>query len=127
MGAKGLNELEQKFYDAYIYDNSDEFIKPQAVIGIYVVDFLISPPGIVVEIDGYEYHKTKEQRERDYNRERYFLKNGYIHVRFTGTEVFLDVDRCVHELGEIDEAITNQRIADYELGKKEALEWVSKG
>lgn len=95
-----MNEIEQMFYDALIDFGIDErLIKPQFVIGIYKVDFQMGE--YVIEIDGYEFHKTKEQRERDYNRERYLQAKGYIPIRFTATEVYLDVKRCVDELNKI--------------------------
>jgi len=99
-----MNELEQMFYDAFLFnaDSPDNEaccqhnISPQVVIGIYKVDFVVDER-FVIEIDGYDFHKTKEQRESDYKRERYLLRNGYITVRFTGTEVFLDAYQCATE------------------------------
>lgn len=111
-----MNKIEQKFYDAFIdcfgLNNtvSDSFMKEkfglecQKTIGIYVVDFYIKMPdphsslSFAVEIDGHEYHKTKEQREKDYKRERYLQRKGIIPIRFTGTEVFLDAPNCIREL-----------------------------
>lgn len=99
-----MNEIEQKFYDAYEATEHLCDIEPQAVIGIYRVDFLVG--GLyAVEIDGHEFHKTKEQREADYKRERYFIRRGYVPIRFTGTEVFLEADKCVHEIDDIVETL----------------------
>ena len=52
---------------------------------------------LIVEIDGHESHKTKEQRYADYKRERFFLHRGYHVMRFTGSEVFVDPLKCVME------------------------------
>jgi very-short-patch-repair endonuclease len=99
-----MNEIEQMFYDAFI----DEYVNPenklccsqeieaQVVIGLYKVDFIINGK-YVIEIDGHDYHKTKEQREYDYTRDRYLIKRGYVVIRFTGTEVFLQPDKCAVE------------------------------
>jgi len=67
-----MNEIEQRFYDAYkeITETSDypedliDYIKNdlevQIPIGIYKPDFVLDD--FIIEIDGHEYHKTKEQR-----------------------------------------------------------------
>lgn len=74
----------------------DKHLEHSVVIGPYKVDFLYGD--CVVELDGHEYHKTKEQRDYDYKRERYLQKSGYIVIRFTGTEVFLDARKCVMDM-----------------------------
>ena len=95
-----MNELERKFLNAlcenYTIDLRQEkqdttedgctcdfeLFKAQKRIDIYVVDFYIKDfngDEYVIEIDGQESHKTKEQRFHDYNRERYLQKKG-IHV-----------------------------------------------
>ena len=109
-----MNEIESMFFEAFNgvlercksdsgYANDFPFIlfwlKPQVVVGIYKVDFIFND--CVIEIDGHEFHKTKEQREYDYVRERYLMKKGYKIIRFMGTEVFLDPHKCVMEMIEI--------------------------
>lgn len=124
-----MNEIESKFHEEYNQvvkrykedqDYADTFpcylyfLKPQVVIGIYKVDFLYNDD-CVIEIDGHENHKTKEQREYDYTRERYLMKKGYKVIRFMGTEVFLDPLKCVMEMIEIGGSF--QRIHDEVLEK----------
>lgn len=72
-------------------------LKAQYNIGKYWVDFFIPKKGIVIELDGHPYHKTKEQRTYDANRERYLEKQGYQVIRFTGTEIFNDVKSAVKD------------------------------
>src|SRR5665648_1099126 len=103
-----MNEIEKMFYKAYENAQTEENelmfeLEPQKVIGIYKVDFLYG--NCAVEIDGYEFHKTKEQREKDYKRERYLQRNEFIPVRFTGTEIYLNSEECFKELNEIAENI----------------------
>ena len=128
-----MNNIEQLFYDEItvgfgITELDMTFsIEPQAVVGIYKVDFLISPNNnkdfsFAVEIDGHEYHKTKEQREHDYNRERYLLAKGIIPIRFTGTEVFLDPEQAAIDAAKIISK-THKKILDmvdhiYRVGVK---------
>lgn len=99
-----MNEIEQTFYNAFV----DELVNPehklqysqeiheQAVIGIYVVDFIVNDK-YIIEIDGHEHHKTKAQRYNDYQRERCLISMGYIVIRFTGSEVFVDPHGCAIE------------------------------
>lgn len=72
----------------------------------YIPDFMItingSYGGYVVEIDGHEWHeRTKEQARADKEKERMYLKNSFIPVRFTGSEVYHNAKMCVNELFEI--------------------------
>jgi hypothetical protein len=52
----------------------------------------------VVELDGHEWHKSKEQRGADAERERWFEERGIRVHRFTGTQVHADAEGCVSEL-----------------------------
>ncbi|MGQ4876888.1 MAG: DUF559 domain-containing protein, partial [Promethearchaeia archaeon] len=76
-------------------------IEPQVQIGHYRVDFAVMDKKVVVELDGHNYHKTKEQRTYDAERQRYLQKNGFTVVRFTGSEINKDVNGCVSELLDI--------------------------
>lgn len=113
-----MNSIEQMFYDAWDREPNEESenLKPQSVVGIYRVDFLIGK--IAIEIDGHDFHKTKEQREHDYNKDRYLIRNGYTPVRFTGTEVFLDSAKCVEEARAIRLAIDETNIDNWTAGEK---------
>jgi very-short-patch-repair endonuclease len=74
-----------------------ETITYQFPIGIYIVDFLItSTEGLefVIEIDGHESHKTKEQRFKDYQRERFLQENGKIVFRFMASEIYVNARTC---------------------------------
>lgn len=90
-------------------------IEPQAVIGQYRVDFLLTysacivdepqrkssrwqSQSIVIECDGHAFHeKTPNQAQRDKERDRYLQKRGYKTFHYTGREVFHDVFQCAHE------------------------------
>lgn len=112
-----MNEIEQRFYDAFTIDMEEEKenIEDGCVIGPYKVDFVLYEK-IVVEIDGHDSHKTKEQRSKDYARERFLQKEGYTVVRFMGTEVFLDAKKCAIEAMGIDTVIDNEKFHNYEAG-----------
>ena len=64
----------------------------------YRVDFLIPSKKIIIELYGYQHHNTKVKITKDAERERYLQRVGYQIIRFTGTEVFKDVRKCVYEV-----------------------------
>jgi len=64
----------------------------------YRVDFLIPSKKIIIELYGYQHHNSKAKITKDAERERYLQRVGYQVIRFTGTEVFKDVRKCVYEV-----------------------------
>jgi very-short-patch-repair endonuclease len=122
-----MNEIEQRFYDAFCdyyglksFDDEDAILEvaetkgiafsdlqTQFPIGLSIVDFYIEvmqPLSIIdfaIEIDGHDYHKTKEQRYHDYVRERKLQARGIIVIRFTASEVFVNAESCIEELDKI--------------------------
>lgn len=94
-----MNEIERKFYDAFIKElqgRSGIKIEDQIPIGNYRVDFIVNDE-FIIEIDGHEYHKTTDQREADYYRDRWLQHIGYTVIRFTGTEVYHSPFNCAME------------------------------
>lgn len=84
-------------------------IFPQAQIGKYRADFLIVSKfvcgptihHVVVECDGHDFHeKTKEQAARDKARDRDMATLGCHVLRFTGSEIYRDADRCAAQVSE---------------------------
>jgi very-short-patch-repair endonuclease len=97
----------------------------QVPMGIYIADFLItSTEGqeFVIEIDGHEAHKTKEQRFRDYQRERFLQEQGKIVFRFMASEVYTDAYKCalwtVDTISDYAEKLSNKIIEAYEAGSR---------
>ena len=71
-----------------------------ADIGIYgdeiVNSYLNDNFVLIIECDGYEFHqKTKKQVEYDNKREYDIKLLGYDILRFSGSEIYNDVDECV--------------------------------
>ena len=133
-----MNEIERKFADALCYECGVSFLdempseeehclslcEPQKPFGIYIVDFYMEDTchnKYVVEIDGHESHKTKIQRYEDYVRERFLQKQMITVIRFTGSEVFVDAEKCVKECLEIIDAYatetTERDIQCFEAGQ----------
>lgn len=123
-----MNKIEDLFLKTFeeISKSGDVDIsfnlEPQKTIGIYKVDFTYGT--CAVEIDGHEFHKTKEQREHDYKRERYLLRKGYTVVRFMATEVYLEPERCVVEAIELGEDISIRDYTVYYACKEHDVETV---
>lgn len=62
------------------------------------LDFALPSAMIAIELDGHEFHKTREQRTYDAKRERELTRHGWRVLRFTGTEITRDVAACVAEV-----------------------------
>ena len=58
-----MNEIQKMFYEQAIKRISN--LEEEFWIGRYRVDFFIRTNNIVIEIDGHDDHKTKEQRTYD--------------------------------------------------------------
>ena len=70
----------------------------QYPVGHYRLDFAIPQKKIGIELDGHEYHKTKEQRTHDAKRDRDLRELGWSLLRFTGTEIYQNVKQCVEQI-----------------------------
>jgi very-short-patch-repair endonuclease len=87
------------------------YIRQQAPIGKYRVDFLIEQIGlgpddiytpVVVELDGHDFHdKDKRQRSYENERDRFLVKKGFRVLHFTGSDVVADPFRVASEVLEM--------------------------
>ncbi len=69
----------------------ETYMVPQAQIkGLGRVDLVVNkgPHFAVVEADGYEYHKDRQQFDRDRERDRFFQSKGWSTLRFTSETLF---------------------------------------
>lgn len=62
------------------------------------VDFILKDARLIIELDGHDFHSTKEQLENDAIRQRYLTRAGYSVIRFTGREINKDPKKCVLEV-----------------------------
>jgi very-short-patch-repair endonuclease len=97
-----LTPIEVPFYDA-LRDTGLTFAVQPRIQGTdrqYRVDFLVFHDGrsVAVELDGHDWHKTKEQRSHDSERDRWFAARKIQTLRWTGSQVFADPQGCVSEL-----------------------------
>jgi hypothetical protein len=101
-------EYHRIFVKNFLWDSY--FITPQAQFPNYKidnksirVDLLIWSPSnenikLVVECDGFKYHKSKEVFESDKKRDRLLQSKGYQVLRFSGSEIFRDTVKVSEEL-----------------------------
>jgi very-short-patch-repair endonuclease len=61
--------------------------KPQAWVAGLRVDFLFAASGLVVETDGYRYHRTRRAFERDRERDAILAAPGLRTLRFSHRQV----------------------------------------
>jgi len=93
--------------------------------GYYIIDFVFTFwdgylkefSHIAVELDGHEFHeKTKEQAKKDKAKDRFLQANGYLVARFTGSEIWLDPQKCIHGVwqlafsNKLNQSIRNAKI-----------------
>lgn len=111
-----LDFMGGKNLPAEPYFDRAAFIYAQIPIGPYRADFVIhdatlpfdmaAPRVMIVECDGHDFHeKTKEQARRDKQRDRFLVSKGYKLLRFTGSEIWADPEKCADEI--IDELAAN--------------------
>jgi very-short-patch-repair endonuclease len=100
-GLHKLTPIEAPFYDALQETNLVFAVQPR-VQGdrTYRPDFIVLYGGrvVVVELDGHEGHKTKQQRVEDSEREIWFKQKGLSVLRWTGTQVTANARACVQQL-----------------------------
>lgn len=77
----------------------------QVPIGPYRADFVAAYKlndrayYAVVECDGHDFHeKTKEQASRDKGRDRVIQAEGVLVLRFTGSELWRDAEKCAEQV-----------------------------
>lgn len=78
----GFSFVEERFYDFCLKNNIET--ERQKPVGRYFADFYFKENNIVLEIDGVEFHSTKEQLEHDEKRNVIFNDLGYKVLRVNG-------------------------------------------
>lgn len=69
----------------------------------------ILAPKLGIELDGHLWHeKTKEQVQYHKKRERFLIKNGWKLLRFTGSEILRDPEKCVLEVLSVVHELKNK-------------------
>lgn len=115
--------------------NQIDEIAAQYPVGRYRADFAIcrkvrfyrqelhQSPIVIVECDGHDFHeRTKEQAARDKRRDRELQLSGPYVLRFTGSEIFHDPNKCAEQVDEfLEEHIAISFAEDRKKRKAAAL------
>ncbi len=85
------------------------------------ISLICGGKNLAVEVDGHEYHASKNALRADKSRDRGLLAKEWIPVRFTGQEIHQAPDRCVAEvLALLGLKTTPPRVEQLMLGGMEA-------
>ena len=98
---ENFSPIEEKFNQHALKINIP--LIRQYPVGNFFIDFAyIDNNGlgfkIAIELDGQRFHSSYSQRQKDYKRERFLLMEGWIIIRFTGSEVNRNTAKCMNEI-----------------------------
>lgn len=82
---------------------ADELVLvPQFSWSYYRSDWAILNPSkegaLLIECDGRDFHSSDEQKAHDRRKDLAALERGYLTLRFTGTQIFRDADKCAQQV-----------------------------
>lgn len=106
-----INDCRSPIEVAYLLECHENNLDPvcQFSVGRFFLDFAFPGDRVAVELDGHNYHKTKEQRTADAQRHRWLELNDWRVIRFTGTEIHHNVASCVQQTIQFLEKVKEQR------------------
>lgn len=95
----------------------------QYQIGSKIADIAFPDAQLIVECDGYAYHHTREDRERDTGRDMELEIMGWHVLRFTGSQINKDALACAlkikyvheHRVSMLNTAVSKALCANYEF------------
>ncbi len=87
------NKLKDLFFRQQLNYRFNLIIR-QAVIGWYIVDFLLPSKHLVIELDGLQ-HNRLENKADDIIRDNYLYGLGLDVVRWSNSEIFEDTDKIL--------------------------------
>lgn len=70
-------------------------VQTEMLICGYQVDLALKKERIAIECDGKTFHSSKEQRLRDQKKTTILQRHGWKVIRFTGREIYQDLQGCV--------------------------------
>lgn len=96
-----LSPIEARFYESWqaVANGYGRKLVPQYELfgGKYRLDFAEPESKIGIELDGYDYHSSKEAFTKDRKRQREIEAAGWRVIRFSGSEVYRDAAGCASE------------------------------
>jgi very-short-patch-repair endonuclease len=99
---------------------SEAQLHVQHVVGGYRLDFAYiatpykdQPIRLAIECDGHEFHASREQRELDAARMNALRGHGFETLRFTGSQIHADPEKCAQQVADTVDRIYARRIHDH--------------
>jgi very-short-patch-repair endonuclease len=77
-------------------------------VGRYIADFVWRKEMVIVELDGYDYHRGRAAFERDHERDAEHLRLGFLVIRVTGRQLARELEAL---LVQIATALATRRAA----------------
>ncbi|OHB15860.1 MAG: hypothetical protein A2431_01205 [Candidatus Zambryskibacteria bacterium RIFOXYC1_FULL_39_10] len=84
----------------WFYLRSDKLgvkFKRQHSVGGYILDFYCAKKKLIIELDG-EIHNTKDAKEYDEVRDKFFKELGYKTLRFLNREVENNINKVLEKI-----------------------------
>lgn len=95
-----LNLLLRLLDDDYLSDHILN-LHTQYKVGKYRLDFAFPDCKLAIECDGHAYHSTRDQRGRDADRDRELTLQGWSVIRFTGSQIHENPEKCADDVRRI--------------------------
>lgn len=101
-----LSPIEKMFFDRWRAIYGFCLLWQYEVPGFrYRLDFAFPQQKVAIELDGYQYHSSKEQFTNDRKRQRELEMAGWRFVRFSGSEINKNLDACISQAYEFWQAV----------------------
>lgn len=96
---RGLCEspIETALFDAMDH-KTQRLVVPQYPVNGYRLDFAFPDAKLAVECDGHRWHSNSQAQAKDAKRDRELAADGWLVLRFAGTEIHNDVAAVVAEI-----------------------------
>lgn len=76
----------------------------------YHLDFALPECLLAIEIDGHQWHSTRQQRQHDSQRDRILTGLGWRVLRFTASEILRNANGCAEEVLTLQKKCTPEQI-----------------
>ncbi len=94
---KNATLAEEILWDSLRKNSLGIIFLRQHIIGDYIVDFVSTQNGLIIEVDG-GYHSEPRQQENDKLREEYLERMGYHIIRFNNEEVLYETEKVIEQI-----------------------------
>jgi very-short-patch-repair endonuclease len=86
-----------------VIDDPSLSLRHQLHLGRFLYDLYFkregrSKPLVMIECDGKEFHSTDEQIANDRAKDTLAAKSGILLLRFSGSQIFRELDRCTKQV-----------------------------